>query len=118
VAPASGEGIYYAMLSGDLGATAVHSALAAGDARALAGARKAFMRKHGRVFWILGLLQRIWYKNDKRRERFVTMCRDPDVQRLTWQSYMNKELVRRNPMAHVRVFFKDVAHYLGLVSAR
>jgi geranylgeranyl diphosphate/geranylgeranyl-bacteriochlorophyllide a reductase len=118
VAPASGEGIYYAMYSGELGATAVHSALAAGDARALKSARKSFMRQHGRVFWVLGWLQAIWYKNDKRRERFVTMCRDPDVQRLTWQSYMNKELVRTNPMAHVRVFFKDVAHFFGLAAPR
>jgi geranylgeranyl reductase len=42
------------------------------------------------------------------------MCQDPDVQRLTWESYMHKRLVRRDPMAHIRVFFKDVAHLLGL----
>ena len=45
---------------------------------------------------------------------FVKMCLDPDVQRLTWESYMHKKLVRRSPMAHIRVFFKDVAHLLGL----
>jgi geranylgeranyl diphosphate/geranylgeranyl-bacteriochlorophyllide a reductase len=118
VAPASGEGIYYAMYSGELGARAVHSALAAGQASALKSARKTFMRQHGRVFWALGWLQTVWYKNDKRRERFVTMCKDPDVQRLTWQAYTNKELVRSSPMAHVRVFFKDVAHYVGLVAPR
>ncbi len=118
VAPASGEGIYYAMYSGELGAAAVHSALASGKAAALKGARKEFMRQHGRVFWALGWLQTIWYKNDKRRERFVTMCRDPDVQRLTWQAYTTKQLVRTNPMAHVRVFFKDVAHFVGLAAPR
>ena len=26
---------------------------------------------------------------------------------------MNKELVRAKPMAHVRIFFKDIAHLLG-----
>jgi geranylgeranyl diphosphate/geranylgeranyl-bacteriochlorophyllide a reductase len=118
VAPASGEGIYYAMYSGGLGALAVHSAIAAGRAAALKSARKEFMRQHGRVFWALGWLQTVWYKNDKRRERFVTMCKDPDVQRLTWQAYTNKELVRSSPMAHARVFFKDVAHYIGLVAPR
>ena len=30
---------------------------------------------------------------------------------------MNKELVRKKPMAHVRIFFKDLAHLLGLVRA-
>jgi geranylgeranyl reductase len=118
VAPASGEGIYYAMVGGELAAEAVDEALSSGDARALAGARKRFMKMHGRVFWALGWLQYVWYRNDSRRERFVKMCRDPDVQRLTWQAYMNKELVRSKPMAHVRVFFKDVAHLLGLASPR
>jgi geranylgeranyl reductase len=27
---------------------------------------------------------------------------------------MNKKLVRKKPIAHVRIFFKDVAHLLGL----
>jgi geranylgeranyl reductase len=27
---------------------------------------------------------------------------------------MNKELVRKEPMAHVRIFFKDLAHLFGL----
>ncbi len=117
VAPASGEGIYYAMLSGRLAAQAVEACLATGDARALAGARKAFMKAHGRVFWILGIMQYFWYSSDKRRERFVSMCRDKDVQKLTWDSYMNKELVRRDPLAHVKIFFKDMAHLLGLLPA-
>ena len=90
--------------------------LRSGDARALANARKRFMKAHGRVFWILGIMQYFWYRNDKRRERFVSICRDPDVQRLTWEAYMNKELVRADPMAHVRIFFKDLAHLFRLAS--
>ena len=116
VAPASGEGIYYAMFSGRLAAEAVEAYLETGDARALAGARKRFMKAHGKVFWILGIMQRFWYCSDKRRERFVSICRDSDVQRLTWEAYRNKELVRRDPMAHVRIFFKDLAHLFRLVS--
>jgi geranylgeranyl reductase len=114
VAPASGEGIYYAMVGGTLAAEAVDELLRTGDARALAGARRRFMREHGRVFWILGIMQRFWYSSDRRRERFVDICRDRDVQQLTFESYMNKRLVRRKPIAHVRIFFKDVAHLLGL----
>jgi geranylgeranyl reductase len=114
VAPASGEGIYYAMLGGRLAAQAVQAALTSNDGRRLAGARKAFMRQHGRVFWVLGMMQRFWYGSDKRRERFVSICRDRDVQQLTFDAYMNKRLVRARPMAHVRIFFKDMAHLLGL----
>jgi geranylgeranyl diphosphate/geranylgeranyl-bacteriochlorophyllide a reductase len=115
VAPASGEGIYYAMVGGRLAAEAVEQALATGKARALAQARKRFMREHGRVFWILGIMQRFWYSSDKRRERFVSICRDRDVQQLTFDAYMNKRLVRSRPMAHVRIFFKDLAHLIGVV---
>lgn len=116
VAPASGEGIYYAMAGGRLAAEAVEQFLATGEAAALATARKRFMRAHGRVFWILGIMQRFWYVNDRRRERFVSICADRDVQRLTWESYMNKKLTRKSPMAHVRIFFKDLAHLVGIVS--
>jgi geranylgeranyl reductase len=61
-------------------------------------------------------MQRFWYSSDGRRERFVSICRDPDVQKLTWDAYMNKELVRAKPMAHARIFFKDLAHLLGMVA--
>jgi geranylgeranyl reductase len=117
VAPASGEGIYYALECGRIAGDAGEQFLASGDAAALQTARARFMKDHGRVFWILGLLQAFWYSSDKRRERFVSMCADPDVQRLTWESYMNKKLVRKDPLAHVKIFFKDVAHLLGLVDA-
>ena len=117
VAPASGEGIYYAMLGGRLAAEAVEQLCVTGDVRALRLARKRFMKAHGRVFLILGIMQRFWYSSDKRRESFVKICRDPDVQRLTWESYMNKELTRRDPMAHVRIFLKDMAHLVGFARA-
>ncbi len=115
VAPASGEGIYYAMLGGRLAGEAAALSLTTGQASALKTARKKFMKAHGRVFWILGVMQSFWYSSDKRRERFVAMCADPDVQRLTWQAYMHKKLVKADPMAHFRVFLKDVAHLTGLV---
>jgi len=117
VAPASGEGIYYALLGGRLAADAVGEFLETGDAAALASARKRFMRANGTVFWILGLMQKYWYSSDKRREQFVNICRDVDVQKLTWDAYMNKKLVRAKPIAHVRIFFKNLAHMAGLASA-
>ena len=114
VAPASGEGIYYAMIGGRVAAEAVDAFLSTGKPQSLASARKTFMRDHGQVFFILGIMQHFWYRSDKRRERFVKMCDDPDVQRLTWQAYMNKELVRADPAAHMRIFFKDMGHLLGM----
>ena len=117
VAPASGEGIYYAMTGGRYVAEAAREFLVTGQAKALKLARKRFMKEHGKVFWVLGMMQYFWYSSDKRRERFVTMCDDKDVQQLTWQAYMNKKLVRKKPMAHVKIFLKDTAHLLGLRAA-
>jgi geranylgeranyl diphosphate/geranylgeranyl-bacteriochlorophyllide a reductase len=117
VAPASGEGIYYAMASGRLAAEAVDELLKTGDVRALKSARARFMKAHGSVFRVLGMMQHFWYCNDERRERFVKICCDTDVQRLTWDAYMNKELVRARPIAHARIFFKNIAHIAGIVPA-
>ena len=114
VAPASGEGIYYAMAGGRMAADAVQKTLVTGNGRALAGARKQFMKEHRTVFIVLGIMQRFWYSSDKRRERFVSICKDKDVQQMTFESYMNKKLTRKKPMQQVRIFFKDMAHLLGL----
>jgi len=117
VAPASGEGIYYAMAGGRFAGEAADEFLKTGNPKALSLARKRFMKEHGRVFWVLGMLQYFWYSSDKRREKFVKICEDKDVQTLTFESYMHKRLVRNKPMAHVRIFFKDMAHLLGIAKA-
>jgi geranylgeranyl reductase len=114
VAPASGEGIYYAMASARFAAEAIERTLATADGKFLRLARKQFMKAHGRVFLILGIMQYFWYSSDKRRERFVSICKDKGVQELTWQAYMNKELVRSRPAEHVRIFFKDFGHLVGI----
>ena len=44
----------------------------------------------------------------------MKICEDKDVQKLTWQAYMNKELVRAEPLAHFRIFVKDMGHLLGV----
>jgi len=94
-------------------ARAAHEALKTGNPKCLAQGRKRFMKQHGKVFWILGVMQYFWYQNDKRREKFVKICEDKDVQKLTFDAYMNKELAKRDPVAHVRIFLKDMAHLLG-----
>ncbi len=113
VAPSSGEGIYYAMSSGRSAAAATVRLLESGAARSLRQARRDFMSEHRIVFWVLGIMQYWWYSSDRRREKFVEICRDPDVQKLTWDAYMNKRLVRARPAAHVRIFLKDLAHLVG-----
>jgi geranylgeranyl reductase len=115
VAPSSGEGIYYAMLGGRVAATAAQAALASGKAADLRLARKLFMRDNKTVFKVLRSMQDAYYKSDERRERFVSLCHDIDVQKLTFEAYMNKKLVAARPLAHLKIGVKNVAHLLGLV---
>ena len=116
VAPSSGEGIYYAMVGGRVAATAAQATLATGRASKLRIARKLFMKEHGTVFKVLRSMQDAYYKSDERRERFVSLCHDVDVQKLTFEAYMNKKLVSARPLAHLKIGFKNVIHLMGLVA--
>ncbi|MEM8801785.1 MAG: geranylgeranyl diphosphate reductase, partial [Pseudomonadota bacterium] len=115
VAPSSGEGIYYAMMGGRVAATAAAACLASGREKDLRLARKLFMGEHKMVFRVLRSMQDAYYKSDERRERFVSLCHDVDVQRLTFEAYMNKKLVKARPMAHLKIGIKNLAHLTGLV---
>ncbi|MEM9845289.1 MAG: geranylgeranyl diphosphate reductase, partial [Pseudomonadota bacterium] len=115
VAPSSGEGIYYAMAGGRAAAASVAAALASEKVRDLQLARKMFMKDHKTVFRVLASMQNAYYRSDERRERFVSLCHDVDVQRLTFEAYMNKKLVKARPMAHLKIGLKNLAHLTRLV---
>lgn len=117
VAPSSGEGIYYAMVGGRVAATAAAACLASGRVRDLRLARQIFMKEHKMVFRVLASMQNAYYRSDERRERFVSLCHDVDVQRLTFEAYMNKKLVRARPMAHLKIGLKNLAHLTRLIPA-
>ena len=117
VAPSSGEGIYYAMVGGRVAATACAATLASGRAKDLRLARKLFMREHKTVFRVLASMLNAYYRSDDRRDRFVSLCHDIDVQRLTFEAYMNKKLVKARPLAHLKIGVKNLAHLTGLVRA-
>lgn len=118
VAPSSGEGIYYAMAGGRAAATAAEAFLRTGRVADLKVARKMFMREHGTVFKVLRSMQDAYYRSDDRRERFVSLCHDIDVQKLTFDAYMHKRLVAARPLAHIKIGLKNLAHLSGLVSPR
>jgi geranylgeranyl diphosphate/geranylgeranyl-bacteriochlorophyllide a reductase len=118
VAPSSGEGIFYAMAGGRAAATAAQAFLRSGKASELKLARKLFLKEHGTVFKVLRSMQNAYYRSDDRRERFVSLCHDLDVQRLTFEAYMNKRLVAARPLAHLKIGVKNVMHLMGVVSPK
>ncbi len=105
------------MVGGRVAATAAAACLASGRVRDLKLARQLFMREHKTVFRVLASMQNAYYKSDERRERFVSLCHDVDVQRLTFEAYMNKKLVRARPLAHLKIGVKNLAHLARLVPA-
>ncbi len=117
VAPSSGEGIYYAMIGGEEAAYAIDKFLKTNNVKDLTQARKRFMANHKTVFKVLGAMQNAYYKSDERRERFVSLCHDVDVQRLTFEAYMNKKLVNKKPLAHIKIMLKNIAHLSGIIKA-
>lgn len=117
VAPSSGEGIYYAMVGGRVAALAAEACLDSGRVKDLQLARKYFMKEHKTVFRVLGAMQDAYYRSDDRRERFVSLCHDIDVQRLTFEAYMNKKLVKARPMAHLKIMAKNIGHLTRLLPA-
>ena len=117
VAPSSGEGIYYAMIGGQEAAYAVNECIKYKNPKFLKLARKRFMSEHKTVFRVLEAMQNAYYKSDDRRERFVSLCKDEDVQRLTFESYMNKKLVTKKPTAHLKIMIKNLLHLTGLIRA-
>lgn len=117
VAPSSGEGIYYAMVGGQEAANAVLAFLESKNPRALKNARKRFMASHKTVFKVLGAMQNAYYRSDNRRERFVSLCKDKDVQKLTFEAYMNKKLMKTKFLAHLKIMIKNIAHLTGVIKA-
>lgn len=111
VASSSGEGIFYAMKSGEMAAQAIFECRHDLRAEKLHRAyQKAFLKQYGATFRFLELMQNLYYKNDARREAFVAICRDRGVQDLTFQSYMYKTLVRMPLRDGVRIMSKNFYH--------
>ncbi len=111
VASSSGEGIFYAMKSGEMAAQALLECRRDLRAEKLYRAyQKAFLKKYGATFRFLELMQSLYYKNDARREAFVAICRDRGVQDLTFQSYMYKTLARMPMLDGVRIMSKNFYH--------
>jgi geranylgeranyl reductase len=99
-----------------MAASAVAEALQKNNPKLLNLARKSFLKQHGTVFKVLGAMQNAYYKTDDRRERFVSLCHDVDVQTMTFEAYMNKDLGKAQPLAHLKIAIKNIAHLLGIVS--
>jgi geranylgeranyl diphosphate/geranylgeranyl-bacteriochlorophyllide a reductase len=90
----SGEGIYWAMKSGKLAADVLAKNIEQPSAANLAEYGVKWKKQYGSMYRFLEGLQRVYYGSNPKFEVFTQMCRDGDVQRLTFDSYLHKEMAR------------------------
>lgn len=112
----SGEGIYWAMKSAQIAAETLISALPDTSLRALRPYEQRWWKEYRTMYRFLRWLQRWGYGNERQMEVFTDMCRNRDVQQLTFESYMHKRMTPVPWLAQMRmtadILAAQVRHYL------
>lgn len=112
----SGEGIYWAMKSGQCAAETLIHALPDTSLQALRCYERDWWKEYGTMYRFLRWLQKWGYGNERQMEVFTDMCRNMDVQQLTFESYMHKNMTPMPWLAQMRmtgdILAAQVRHYL------
>lgn len=116
VTKSSGEGIYFAAKSARMCAETIVEFSNNGARIPTEAELKVYLkrwdRKYGLTYKVLDLLQTVFYRSDASREAFVEMCSDPDVQKLTFESYLYKTVVPANPLIQLKITAKTIGSLL------
>ncbi len=99
----SGEGIYWAMKSGQMAAQVLAQHLDAPSAKNLRAYERQWWRTYGTMYSFLRWLEWWGYSNERQMEVFTEMCANRDVQRLTFDSYMHKRMAPAPWLAQLRM---------------
>ncbi|NDJ51904.1 MAG: geranylgeranyl diphosphate reductase [Chloroflexi bacterium] len=115
VAATSGEGIYWAMKSAQRAAQTLIEHLPDASHAVLRQYERAWWRDYGTMYRFLQWLQKWGYGNARQMEVFTDMCRNNDVQQLTFESYMYKEMTPVPWLAQMRmtgdILGAQIRHY-------
>jgi geranylgeranyl reductase len=121
VAGTSGEGIYWAMKSGQYAAQTLAEVLPQTSAAALRKYERRWWKEYGTMYRFLRWLQRWGYSSRRQMEVFTDMCRNRDVQQLTFESYMHKRMAPVPWAAQMRmtgdIIAAQIRHYLPVKAA-
>lgn len=113
VAHTSGEGIYFSMASGRLAAQSLHAYFGAHKEK-LERYETRWQKRYGAMFDFLEFLENISYTSHRRREFFVDMCDVDVVQKLTFDSYLFKEMATVQPFQHLSLGLNAARAALGV----
>jgi geranylgeranyl reductase len=116
VARTSGEGIYWAMKSGEMAAQVLAQHLDSPSAKNLRAYERQWWKDYGSMYAFLRFLEVWGYGNERQMEVFTDMCSNTAVQTLTFDSYMHKQMVPApwtTQMAMTRdIVASQLRHYL------
>ena len=116
VTKSSGEGIYFAAKSARMCAETIVETTNGGIRIPTEDDLKLYLKrwdhKYGMTYKVLDILQTVFYRSDATREAFVEMCADPDVQKMTFDSYLYKTVVPANPITQLKITAKTVGSLL------
>jgi geranylgeranyl reductase len=109
VTPSNGEGIFFAMKSGKMAGETLLEHLS-NPSVPLEKYEKQFRKNYNQIFMGLGIMQSVYYKNDRLRESFVAICRDKHVQQITFDSYLYKKMVPAPFWVQLKITAKNIYH--------
>ncbi|OGW59972.1 MAG: hypothetical protein A2V83_07640 [Nitrospirae bacterium RBG_16_64_22] len=104
VMPTSGEGIYYAMKSGEIAARAIRDNSARPGR--IGGAYAAeWKRAFDRRYAVMGRLQAFFYRDDGRREKLVAIHRMKGIPEISRSLWLDHDLSARTLLSYSRRLF-------------
>lgn len=113
----SGEGIYWAMKSAQYAAQTLIEVLPDVSEQTLRRYEKRWWKEYGTMYRFLRWLQKWGYGSERQMEVFTDMCRNKDVQQLTFESYMHKNMTPVPWLAQLRmtadIMVAQARHYLS-----
>merc|ERR1719191_1834636 len=113
VTKCSGEGIYFAAKSGRMCAEAIIKRSENGtrmiEESDLMEYIGEFDAKYGPTYFVLDLLQKLFYTSDAARESFVELCEEEYVQKVTFDSYLYKVVQGNDPVGDVKLLGKTLS---------
>jgi geranylgeranyl reductase len=117
VTKCSGEGIYFAAKSGRMAAQAVSKVVTQtgklpNQQQMTQEYIKPYDSLYGPTYFVLDLLQKVFYTTNAAREAFVEMCQSDYVQRVTFNSYLYKKVQGNNPIDDVKLLITTIGSLL------
>lgn len=107
VMPLSFEGIYYAMKSGELAATAIIK-------RKVGDYKRLWKGLFYKRFLLMRLLWEYFLKSDERAEKLVELLKRPDLQEASMRLWLRKDLSQKSLLSYIK-HFKSLKTPIGTV---